>query len=588
MTPPRIERRRDLLLTAFRITAIALAAVNVAAAIVAESMSEDGINYLDQGDAWMRGDWDVAINGTWSPLYSVILGLVLRIVRPPMHWEFAVAHVVNFGIFLLALACFEFLWRQATDRYDAAVTAESSRADRLPRWAFQGAGYGLFIWATVTQIRLFAVTPDMLVAAVVFLAGGLMLRLPATSDGRRTMIALGAALGAGYLGKAVLFPLAIAAFAIVALWLRRASRPLRLLLPGLAAFALVAAPFLIALSLETGRPTFGEVGRVTYLKHVLHAPFPHYESGSPHIAGAPLHPIARSETSPPVHTFAGPPGVTYPLAYDQGHWYAGLRPRFRPALQLQAIALNLQRYFELFVRGQGLMLGAILVVLLTRRLQRPFAASGWLPGVFGLSALGLYSLVYAEGRYLAPFVVLIWTALLLSVRLRQSEGQSGWLAASGAVVILSLFANIAVFHLDGFNALVRIAPVASAGPVSRTSGVSARPSDVAGALRYAGLTPGAPIGVIGEAVAASWARLARLRIVADVAPGRVQDFWAAPPDEQHAVLAAFARAGATAVVAEPPATGEAPPGWTPLGDTGYLARVTDGGARSRGVRAPTP
>jgi hypothetical protein len=587
VTQPR-GSRRDLLLGAFRFTAVALAAVNVAAAIMAESMSEDGINYLDQGDAWMRGNWGVAINGTWSPLYSVILGLALRAVRPPMHWEFAVAHLVNFGIFLVALGCFEFLWRQATDRYYAAVTSESSRADRLPRWAFRAVGYGLFIWATITQIRLFAVTPDMLVAALVFLTGGLMLRVPATNGGRRTMIALGASLGAGYLAKAVLFPLSIAAFAIVAFWLRRASRPLRLLVPGLVAFALVAAPFLIALSLDTGRPTFSEVGRVTYLKHVLHAPFPHYESGSPHIAGAPRHPIARSETTPPVHWFAGPPGVTYPLGYDQGHWYAGLRPRFRPVLQLQAIALNLQKYFDLFVRGQGMMLGAILVVLLTRRLQQPFAGSGWLPGAFGFLALGLYSLVYAEGRYLAPFVVLIWTSLLLSVRLRQAEGQSGWLAAAGAVVILSLVVNIGVFHLDGFNALVRIAPVASAGPVSRTSGVSARPSDVATALHGAGVARGAPIGVIGESVAASWARLARLSIVADVAPELVQDFWAASPDEQHAVLAVFARAGASAVVAEPPSTEEAPLDWTRLGETGYLVRLIPAVERSPGARAPTP
>lgn len=280
--------------------------------------------------------------------------------------------------------------------------------------------------------------------------------------------------------------------------------------------------------------------------------------------------------------------MTYPLAYDQGHWYAGLRPRFCPVLQLQAIALNLQKYFDLFVRGQGMMLGAILVVLLTRRLQQPFAGSGWLPGAFGLLALGLYSLVYAEGRYLAPFVVLIWTSLLLSVRLRQAEGQSGWLAAAGAVVILSLVVNIGVFHLDGFNALVRIAPVASAGPVSRTSGVSARPSDVAAALRGAGVARGAPIGVIGESVAASWARLARLSIVADVAPELVQDFWAASPDEQHAVLAVFARAGASAVVAEPPSTEEAPLDWTRLGETGYLVRLIPAVERSPGARAPTP
>jgi hypothetical protein len=74
----------------FRLLAIALGALHTWAAIASYSMSEDGISYLDMGDAYLRGDWTMAVNSVWSPLYSWILGLAMRVFRPPMRWEFPV------------------------------------------------------------------------------------------------------------------------------------------------------------------------------------------------------------------------------------------------------------------------------------------------------------------------------------------------------------------------------------------------------------------------------------------------------------------------------------------------------------------
>ena len=577
-------RRLRLLL---RLLALVVGVVNTGAAIAAESMGEDGINYLDQGDAWMRGDWGTAVNGTWSPLYPLILGLVMRLGRPSMTMEFPLVHVVNFGVFVLALACFEFFWRQVTARYYAEVPVESHRPDRFPPWAFLVMGYGLFIWTTTSLIRLFAVTPDMLVAAFVFLGGGLMLRLLAGDPGRGMAAALGAALGAGYLAKAVMFPLGIVALLVTGIALVRYGRPLRALLPAVVAFAIVAGPFLVALSVEAGRFTFSDVGRTSWLRHVLGAPYPHYESGSPHVEGEPLHPIARSSTTPPVYRFDGASGTTYPLAYDQGYWYAGLGARFHPVLQLQVIALNLQRYFELFFRVQGAMvgIGLVLLVLIARGQQQPSEPVAWPLALVGLSAFAVYSLVYVEGRYVAPFLVLLWAALLLSVRLRQADGHGAWLHATGLAFSIALGMNIVAFHLDGFNALARIAPVARAGPVSRTARPSARPSAVASALHAQGLQRGDSIGVIGEAIAATWARLARLRIVADVNPEDVDDFWDGSADQQRAVLDYFAAAGVRAVVAHAPEESALPPGWLAVGNTGWLVWFTAPGEGSPAVPA---
>src|SRR5688500_18502655 len=68
------------------------------------AMNHDGISYLDVGDALLRGDFALALNGTWSPAYPFLLGLVLRAVRPSPFWEFPLVHAVNFAIFVTAIA----------------------------------------------------------------------------------------------------------------------------------------------------------------------------------------------------------------------------------------------------------------------------------------------------------------------------------------------------------------------------------------------------------------------------------------------------------------------------------------------------
>ena len=44
--------------------------------------SDDGISYLDIGDAYFRGEWNTAINAQWSPIYSWLLGLALYVFKP--------------------------------------------------------------------------------------------------------------------------------------------------------------------------------------------------------------------------------------------------------------------------------------------------------------------------------------------------------------------------------------------------------------------------------------------------------------------------------------------------------------------------
>src|SRR5215213_1471863 len=186
---------RPSLLWALRIIAGLAGLIHTAIAIQDQSMNEDGISYLDLGDAYLAGHWR-PINSVWSPLYPLILGTALRLARPSLQWEFTVVHLVNFGIYLLALICFEFFWRETRRALETAVRSDPGKII-LPEWAWWAFGHTLFIWSAVVLIRLRTVTPDMVVAAIVYLAAGLLVRIGAARSRPTTHPAFGGLLCLG-------------------------------------------------------------------------------------------------------------------------------------------------------------------------------------------------------------------------------------------------------------------------------------------------------------------------------------------------------------------------------------------------------
>ena len=561
-----IPHNRIVLL--LRVMAIALGAANAGAAMAAQSMGHEGVNYLDQADAWFRGDWSTAVNGTWSPLYPLLLGIAMRVIRPSASMEFPLVHAVNFVLYILALFAFEFFWKQVSDRYYARDDGD----DVLPRWALTSLGYALFVWTSLCVIRLFVVAPDMLVAALVFLASGWLLCLTSGRMTARTTVLLGATLGAMCLAKAFTFPVAILALLVAGLLFVRIGQRGRVLAAA-AGFAIVTVPFVVALSRDAGRVTLGDVFRVTYLKYVLNAPFPHYRDGSPDIDGTPEHPMDGSATTPPVIQYDAGMPVTYAPLYDQGYWFAGLSQTFRPGLQWRATATNLERYTGLFLRLEGLVL-AWLVALVIFRGRRKVAMESWVLGGIAVAAFATYSVVYVEDRYVAPFIVLLWAAALLFVKLPAAPHHPAWLRASSVVMLAGFAFNIGVFHLDGLNALIGFAPSAVGGPVSANDTGPDRPTDVALATGELGLSPGDRIGIIGDALHASWARLARFRIVAAVAPADAAAFWRGSSDDRAAVLRVFEAMQVRAVFAVNPPADSPLSGWTRLGDTHVYVHVS--------------
>src|SRR6266705_5349849 len=71
------------------------------------AMTPDGMAYLDLSDAVVTGRWSGLLNGYWSPLYPVLIGVARLALHPSAYWEFATVHLLNVALFALTLPAFE-------------------------------------------------------------------------------------------------------------------------------------------------------------------------------------------------------------------------------------------------------------------------------------------------------------------------------------------------------------------------------------------------------------------------------------------------------------------------------------------------
>ena len=566
----KTDRPTPRLRYAWRFVILSLGALHTSMAILRQSMGADGINYLQIGEAFWRGDWSLAINGVWSPLYGVLAGGVLALVSPEMSWVFPIVQVFNFGVFLGSLAAFEFFWREAWLIHRTPQEAEGRIG--FPPWLWWSLGYSLFVWSSLNLIEIWSVTPDMLVSVSVYLSAGFLIRT-IRGGGQGPSVALGITLGLGYLAKAPMFPLSLVCFGLAALAIRRPREAMVRLAPAVMAFILVAGPLAITLSIQEGHPTFSEVSRFTYLKHVNRIPFPQWRAEDAKGLGVPLHPPVLAHDSPAVYDFSGPVRGTYPPSFDPDYFTEGLVPRVSLSEQLNALSFNLAFYFRLFFRTQGAFLG--IAVLLSLFCWKGLAEwrnqGGWLLSFWALACFAMYSAVFVTERYVAPFAVLFWAGVLVHWRLEPGRSRQRLLNVAGVLMSIALLANVGAFNLEGFASVAGLQPPVEGGARSQFSdGPSASPVDVAEALMLAGVSPGEDVGLIGYGYTALWAHLAGVRIVSEMVPEEAPLFWTSGESVREAVLGAFLASGASHVVAEvhPPTDGGSE-GWNPLGQTGY-------------------
>jgi hypothetical protein len=558
---PRDDRQRRLIGILW-LVAIVLGALQ--AWSTRHSMDPDGLSYLDMGDAWLRGDWRMAINAYWSPLYAWLLGLAMVALRPSPYWEFSVVHLVNFAIYVGALGCFHFFMCRLI-RYQLGQADGSSGHGEiaLPEWAWLALGYTLFIWASLDSITLSLVTPDLCVAAFVYLAAGILVSIGMGSTSWRIFILLGVVLGLSYLAKAAMFPLAFIFLGVSMFSVGNMRTAVPRVLIALAVFIIIGSPFIIALSQAKGRLTFGDSAKLNYAWFVNRVLQQIHWQGNPSGSGIPKHPTRKIFDAPAIYEFGAPIGGTYPPWYDPSYWHEGIVLHFNLKEQLSAIISNIQEYYVKLYPSQSIFFVVFVILFaMSRNIYICLRRVCFMLIVPSIVALAMYSLVYVSRRYICAFLVLLWIGIGCGMRLAESEEAKRLLAYAIIAIVVTIM--ITVSAPIGYSVVLSL----------RGRHTSAHAHwQVANGLNRIGVQSGDKVAVIGESRDAYWARLARVRIVAEIPQQNMETFWAAPAAVKSQVMQALADTGAKIVVTTRGSIYAAWNGWQEMGETGCYAYI---------------
>ncbi len=548
--------------TRFAFWFIALAFGLLVALSRRDFVNPDGLSYLDMGDAFWRRDWRGAINGLWSPMYGWLLGLVLNLFRVGPRWESLTVHLVNFGIYAMSLLSFDFFLRTLITYHHANVRRYGNTFATLPTWVWYGLGFTLFIWSAVNSAMIFSVTPDLLNSAFLYLASGLLVRIRTEFMGLRPSGLLGVVLGLGYLTRASMFPLAFVFLGVALASAGDFRRSLPALVLELVVFLLVSAPFIAGLSWKEGHLTLGESAKLNYAYSVGGVTRVYWQGGPPG-CGRPRHPARKILETPPVYEFGTPIVATYPLAFDPPYWYDGVVPCFDLRGQLTVLMASARQIFDISL-GQVSALPVAIIALAYwghstghgRLLIKGLVDNVHLLAI-ACAGLAVHVWAFIEPRYIATFVTLLWMGIFSAVRLPRVPESTQIVRAIMVGLIAVMLAMIGRNTLDEVQSALRSYP-----PDTNW--------EIAEGLGRMGIRPGDKIAVFGTSYHAYWARLARVRIVAEIPNSSRADFWAADPAIQARAINALLSSGAKAIIAEDvPSTSDLI-GWKRIGATGFF------------------
>ena len=234
-----------------------------------------------------------------------------------------------------------------------------------------------------------------------------------------------------------------------------------------------------------------------------------------------------------------------------------LAPTGRRSIHLPALIFCGRAWQELSYRS-----GALLAIVLP-----------------ALAAFGLYAPVHVEERMIAAFSVLLWLGLFAAVRVQNKfeiRRVSSCAAAAVAVFVIFSLAN---------SVLGEAASHGGAELKSWTHPKANPQWQVAEELHRAGVHATDKVAWIRPAAFDrskqnyGWARLARVRIIAEIPSSEADTFWSADSGQRSAVFNALARTGAVALVVTKMPADRSTDGWTALGKSNSWAYFLQGGSK---------
>ena len=320
-----------------------------------------------------------------------------------------------------------------------------------------------------------------------------------------------------------------------------------------AAFALVCAPYVIALSNAKGRFTFGDSGRFNLIWMVNGVPWYHWQGG-PHDNGTPVHPTRHVLTNPDIYEFATPVAGTYPPWYDPTYWDDGAHVALRPGDFARALFTQIRLYAYWIVHRQLPLLFGLLWLWLLAPASWSSWKGFWPVLLFAAAPFAMYAMVHAESRYLAPFFVLLWAVLF-----------AGLLVSSEKIDTRYLLATVSVIGV-----LMTIEALAAGSDDKHLP--PRRQYEIAQYLEGAGLKRGDPVAIFTSDLPYDWARLTGARITLEVTlPAQLCAACAQRQVEWERAKAVLAARGAKFVIAPCFSGIVDQSGWRQIGSTEAFA-----------------
>ena len=525
------------------------------------AVSPDSISYLDMSDGMLPGgSWHRLINGVWSPLYPLLVGLARRVFPFSPANEIAAAHLLNLGFFLFAFACFEFFLHSATAAVKATqpTPAESRVLAFLPPWAYLSLASALFLWVSISEISLRNLRPDMLMSGFLYLAVGVLLRMQRSGANWNRYLLLGVVLGVGYLAKAPMLPIGTLILVATLFAVENWRPAVKMAAAAFALMMLIGSLYFIPLSRARGHFTLGESSTFNYLLHIDFVRPGWYLQDLGHARGSFTRSPEKIFSSPPAYAFALPHPGTYPLRFDPSDWIQGVRPRLLLRRQLAALLSNFKNSRELLlVLGMAAIAVFMVGYFSRRRTDISMFRPNWLMCLIGIAGCVMYALVHVEPRYVGAFLVLFWCGVLFSIRVP--------IKISGKLV--SVFTLLVIAGL--------LLPVGRVAYVihRRSAGEINGDALAAAEIERMGVHPGDQVARICPLESSNelgMERIARVVVAAEVDFNHTSEFWRAPVAIQHSLLQTFAARGIKAVIATSPTLDASNRSeWTRLGATEY-------------------
>jgi len=535
----------------------------------------DAVSYMDLASSLLHGRWHEAVNGLWNPGYPALLAVGKLFAHADRMHELQVFYWVNYFIFLGSIACAWFFVRSMLCVRRACVERVGGALWALPDRLFYLVAYSVLFVSWTHEFSLGKIRVDGLFASLLLLAFGFLLRAVFTPRPIFDIL-LGISLGLAYLVKSPGFVIAVVTFFLLAIYSMGgtpAKYRRRGVLISAVMFVVIAGPYMAALSLQKGRPDFGDSAKLNYAWLVDGTAPQDLLNNQPARFGISAVLLKHSEiellSKPVVVYFPHFHHATYGPWFDPSYFNEGIKPQVNLGRQLR-LFLQQSRHFLRFVVIHAVPLAFLIFCFACgMRIVREPSARRMLLLIYAVTLFSfvMYLAVHFLDRYVGGQ---LWIVLLATVGLLTAKDAGRKYLVEGAAAFLAI--AVLLFGLQLVMQQRQTVVLHGLGHGWHNPAEF----DTATLLRQKGIVPGDTVACFRACNEGTyWARLAGVRVVAEIYdPAYMTDsetgneIWRKLPNKQQA-LDALRSTGAKALVGyfeNPPGSD----GWQHLAGGYYL------------------